>query len=313
MELTAPWGMSIACIEEPLFYVVTRGNCLLEIDGTRLALSGGDFVFIPGGRSFTLKDSASTPAVPATDVYAARGERCGGILNYGGGGAPTTVVAGRYVFEGATLSPIVKSLPALLHVKGDGGGATGWLASTMQFVASELETEAPGYETVASRLGDVLFVHALRAHLASLPEGQGGWLRALVDPRIGPVLQRIHEAPEQPWTLERLARTAGMSRSVFAARFKALVGEAPLKYLTQWRMHRASELVASGEEPVGAIARAVGYETESAFGKAFRRYVGETPGEFRRRLAQRGPRSAQVRGNGLASSGPLPEVSTPSR
>jgi AraC-like DNA-binding protein len=292
MELTAPWGMDITLREDPLFYVVTRGNCVLEIDGSQLALSGGDFVFIPSGRSFTLKDSASTRAESAADVYARRGERCGGILRYGGGGTPTTIVAGRYVFEGATLSPLVKSLPPLLHVKGDGGGAAGWLASTMQFVASELEAEAPGYETVASRLGDVLFVHALRAHLATLPEGKGGWLRALVDARIGPVLQRVHEAPEKPWTLESLARASGMSRSVFAARFKELVGEAPLKYLTQWRMHRASELVASGTESMGAIAQAVGYETESAFGKAFRRYVGETPGAFRRRLAQRGPRQA---------------------
>lgn len=291
MELTAPWGMSVTFQPDPLFYVITRGSCVLEIDRKRLSLSGGDFVFIPGGRPFTLRDSIRTRAVPAEQIYAARGGKCGGVLHHGGGGAPTTLVAGRYIFECVTRSPIVGSLPALLHVKGDGGSATGWLASTMQFVAAELEAEQPGFETVASRLGDVLFVQALRAHLATLPEEQGGWLRALVDPGIGPVLQRVHEAPEKPWTLEGLARAAGMSRSVFAARFKSVVGEAPLKYLTRWRMHRASELVAAGGATVGAIARAVGYETESAFGKAFRRYVGETPGAFRRRLAQSVPRS----------------------
>ncbi|MBZ4418033.1 AraC family transcriptional regulator [Myxococcus sp. RHSTA-1-4] len=279
LELTAPWGMRVEARDRPSFHVVSRGSCVLEINGTRHALAGGDFVFVLGGVSYVLKDSAKTRPVPATGIYG----QCGSVIRHGGGGAPTTLICGGFVFDGTTLSPLIASLPPFLHVKGDGGVATRWLESTMQFVASELEAAQPGYETVASRLGDVLLVQALRAHVASLPAGQGGWLRALVDPRLGAALQRVHERPEAPWTVEGLARAAGMSRSVFAARFKSLVGEGPLTYLTRWRMHRAMQLMTEGTRSTSEIAQAVGYETDSAFVKAFKRHVGETPGAWRRR------------------------------
>jgi transcriptional regulator GlxA family with amidase domain len=137
---------------------------------------------------------------------------------------------------------------------------------------------------VASRLADVLFIHALRAYVAARPCENGGWLRAIVDRDLGAVLQRMHAAPEQPWTVDGLARAAGMSRSAFAARFKAMLGFGPLTYLARWRMHRAAELLATSDAPAAAIASAVGYETEGAFGKTFKRYVGETPGAYRRRV-----------------------------
>lgn len=288
LELSAPWGMRVEPREGPAFYAVSRGSCLLDIDEARYSLAAGDFVLLPRGRAYTLRDSDRTRAVPVAAISAMPGGRCQGVIHHGGGGAPTTIISGCFGFDGMSVAPIAASLPALLHVRAD-GASTRWLSLTMEFIAAEAEAALPGYETVAGRLGDVLFVHALRAHLASLPEGQTSWLRALVDPRIGPVLQRIHDRPAQAWTLAALAKIAGMSRSVFAARFKAAVGEAPLAYLTQWRMHRASELLASGDEPIGAVAAAAGYETESAFGKAFRRHFGETPGAHRRR---RGPGKA---------------------
>ncbi|PTL79865.1 AraC family transcriptional regulator [Vitiosangium sp. GDMCC 1.1324] len=294
MEMSAPWGMRVDARTVGMFYVVSRGSCVLELQGKQHMLAAGDFVFILGGVPYALKDSPRTRPVAASEIYANRGGRCGGVIRYGGAGAPTTIVCGRFVFEGTTLSPLVASLPPILHVKGDGGIATRWLESTMQFVASEMEAEQPGYETVANRLGDVLLVQALRTYVASLPVEQGGWLRALVDPQLGVVLQRIHERPQEPWTVESLARTAGMSRSVFAARFKSLVGEGPLTYLTRWRMHKAMQLMTEGAESASAIAQAVGYETDSAFVKAFKRHVGETPGSFRRRLKEREAPSAST-------------------
>ncbi|QSQ22335.1 AraC family transcriptional regulator [Pyxidicoccus parkwayensis] len=279
LELSAPWGLRIEARDRPSFYVVSRGSCVLEIQGTRHALAGGDFVFILGGVSYVFKDSARTRPVPVSEIYS----QCGSIVRHGGGGAPTTLVCGGFDFDGTALSPFLASLPPFLHVKADGGVTTRWLESTMQFVASELDTRQPGYETVASRLGEVLLVHALRAHVASLPSEQGGWLRALTDPRLGTALQRLHEKPETPWTVEELARAAGMSRSVFAARFKAVVGEGPLTYLTRWRMHRAMQLMNGGTHSTSEVAQAVGYETDSAFVKAFKRHVGETPGAWRRR------------------------------
>ncbi|MFY2559618.1 AraC family transcriptional regulator [Corallococcus terminator] len=281
-ELTAPWGMRIDGSPFPLFYAVMRGHCLLSTDERELSLAGGDFVFIPANVKFTLKDRRGTRALPIAEVYATRQPiRCGGLLHYGGGGEAVTLMVGSFTFEGETLSPLVKHLPTLLHVRADDPRSPRWLESTLRFVAAEIEAKQPGHETVVSRLADVLFVQALRAHLES-PSGENGWLRALVDPRIGTVLQRVHEKPEAPWTLEGLARLAGMSRSVFAERFKSLVGEAPLAYIGRWRMHRAMALMRGRDVALAEVARAVGYETESSFGKAFRRWVGVTPGAFRR-------------------------------
>jgi AraC-like DNA-binding protein len=288
LSLKAPWAMRIDGLSHPMFYAISRGSCVLEINGARLALSGGDLVFFLGGGSHVLRDGPGTRPVPVGEIYAARGGRCGGLVHYGGTGAHTTVVSGCFLFEEASLSPLLASLPPLIHVKGDGGVASRWLDSTLQFVASEMEAELPGYETVASRLAEVLFVQALRTHVASLPVEQGNWLRALTDPQIGFVLQRLHESPEKAWTVEGLARLASMSRSVFAARFKAIVGEGPLSYLTRWRMHKAAQLIVTGAQSTSAIAQAVGYETDSAFVKAFKRHLGETPGSYRRRLKERG-------------------------
>lgn len=284
LELRAPWGMHVDAPCYALFYVVSRGSCLLDIDGARHALSAGDLVFVLRPVPHVLRDSPGTRHTPSlAEVYASRGGGCGGIVHHGGAGAPATIVCGAFAFEGTSINPLIASLPPMLHLKGEGGVASGWLESTMQMLASEMEAGQPGYEVVASRLCDVLFVQALRAHVATLPVEEGSWLRALTDPQFGLVLQRLHEHPEKPWTLESLARLATMSRSVFAARFKAVVGMAPLTYLARWRMHKAAGLVAAGTQSTSAIAEAVGYETDSAFVKAFKRHVGETPGSFRRR------------------------------
>ncbi|MDC0749583.1 AraC family transcriptional regulator [Polyangium mundeleinium] len=287
LEMRAPWGMRVEKPGHALFYAVSRGSCLLEVDGARIPLSGGDFVFLLGRSTHVLRDAPGTRPLPVAEIYAIRGGRCGGLVHHGGAGAPTTLVSGCFLFEGTSLDPLIASLPPLIHVRGDGGIAARWLESTLQFVASEMEAEQPGYETVASRLSEVLFVQALRTHVASLPVEQASWLRALTDAQIGVVLQRLHENPEKPWTVESLAHLASMSRSVFAARFKAVVGEGPLTYLARWRMHRATQLMAGGAASTTAIAQAVGYETDSAFVKAFKRHLGETPGAFRRRLKER--------------------------
>jgi AraC-like DNA-binding protein len=157
-----------------------------------------------------------------------------------------------------------------------------WLEATLQFFAAESAQDQPGAETVVSRLSDILFIQALRAHIAALPDCSRGWLRALKDPSMAAVLRLIHQQPEKPWTVEALAQHVAMSRSAFAERFTRLVGETPLGYLTRWRMQKAVHLMLDGDTTLGAIARAVGYETESAFGKAFRRHRGTTPGEYRK-------------------------------
>ncbi|AUX28972.1 MULTISPECIES: AraC family transcriptional regulator [Sorangium] len=287
LELKAPWGMRVDGHDVTTFYALSRGGCVLDVGGRRLTLAPGDVVFLRARLAHALRDRPGSRAVSPEEVYAQRGGRCGGIVRYGGEGAPTTIVAGGLHFTDARLNPLVASLPELIHVKGDGGVATRWLESTLQFVAAEMDAELPGHELVAGRLADVLFVQALRTHVAGITCEESGWLRALWDPTLGVALQRMHERPADPWTVEALARAAGVSRSAFAARFKGTLGLAPLEYLTRWRMHRAAEMLADEAASTAEVAGAVGYDTDGAFVKAFKRHMGETPGAYRRKARAR--------------------------
>lgn len=156
-----------------------------------------------------------------------------------------------------------------------------WLEANLQFVASEMASGLPGAQTVVSRLADILFVQAIRAYLAESGARSKGWLRGLLDPQIGHALALMHQRPEAPWTVQSLAADVGMSRSAFAARFTDLVEESPLVYLTRWRMSRASTLL-RGTSGIAEVATKVGYDAESAFSKAFKRWMGKAPGAYRR-------------------------------
>jgi AraC-like DNA-binding protein len=153
----------------------------------------------------------------------------------------------------------------------------------MQALASEMADQAPGSEVVATRLAEVLFIHVLRAHIASGPARNKGWLRAVFDPQMGTALSAIHDSVNTPWTVESLAEAAGMSRSAFAARFKELLGQTPLEYVTEWRMQKAMQLLEQRDKKLIDVARSVGYESDAAFSKAFKRVVGANPGEYLRR------------------------------
>jgi len=288
LELSAPWGFRVA-FGRSGFYVVTRGNCWLEVEGVAepVQLASGDFVLLPHAQAHVLRDSRRTRAAPASEVFArcpksTQGCQPGGIRRYGGGGALTTMVGGCFLFEDGAQNPLVASLPPVVHVKGDGGRAVQWLEASLQFVASEMASGQPGAETVVSRLADILFVQAVRAHLAQSAPETTGWLRALVDPQIGAALGLMHEKPEEAWTVEALAARVAMSRSAFAARFAQLVGEPPLTYLTRWRMQKATRLLRGGRASIGEVASRVGYEAEAAFSKAFKRWTGVAPGAYRR-------------------------------
>jgi AraC-like DNA-binding protein len=284
LELSAPWGIRVDLAHPGYFHAVSRGGCWLEVERKRIALAAGDWVFILGAIPHTLKDSPRTRAHPLPDIYLARGGRCGGVLRYGGDGTPTTLISFSFGFKGTWLNPILASLPRVLHMKGDRVSSTRWVESIIQLVAAEMEAGRPGYEIAATRLADVLFIHALRAHVEAFPAEKGGWLRALEEPKLGMVLQQLHERPQAPWTVEAMAKVAGMSRSMFAAHFRKIIAESPLAYLTRWRMHVAMQLMSKATGSMAAIAEAVGYKTESAFGKAFRRHVGQAPGAYRRQL-----------------------------
>jgi AraC-like DNA-binding protein len=292
MELTAPWGLRVDFGERahPSFYMVSRGTCWLELDGVRdpIPLAGGDFVLLPKGRPSVLRDRPGSPAIPIGELLAGCAAKPGEggihpVLRHGGGGAPTSLVAGCFSFESEAGMPLLDALPPLIHIKGDEGSPVPWLESTLQFLAAEAASPVPGAETIRNRLADILFVQAIRAHIATAGARSVGWLEALGDEQIGGALRLIHERPAHPWTVDSLADGVAMSRSAFADRFRHLVGVPPHSYMTRWRMHKASGLLRHGDATIASVARAVGYENESSFGKVFKRYTGQAPGEFRAR------------------------------
>ena len=286
-ELKAPWGMALKRSDYAHFHVIERGGAWLRIEGQQpVALAGGDLVVVPHGTGHTLTDSLATKARPLTEM-AGRGASEGGcvVMRGGGDGAETQLVCGSFRFERRDAHPLLELLPPLIHLRPTETPAAEWLEATLRFLAWETRQAKPGTETIVSRLTDVIFVQVLRAFTLSLPEGRGGWMGALRDGQVGAALAHIHRSPERDWTNAALAEAVGMSRSRFAARFSALVGEPPLTYLSRWRLETAAGLLQDGPLSLGEIASRVGYESEAAFSKAFRRRFGVPPGAYRRQAA----------------------------
>ena len=286
-ELKAPWGMALKRSDYAHFHVIERGGAWLRVEGQEpVALAGGDMVVVPHGTGHTLTDSLATKARPLAEMAGRRASEGGCVVMRGGGeGAETRLVCGSFRFERREAHPLVELLPPLIHLRPAETPAAEWLEATLRFLAWETREAKPGTETIVSRLTDVIFVLVLRAFIESLPEGRGGWMGALRERHVGAALAHIHRSPERDWTNASLAEAVGMSRSRFAARFTALVGEPPLTYLSRWRLETAASLLQDGVLGLGEIAARVGYESEAAFSKAFRRRFGTPPGAFRRRAA----------------------------
>lgn len=284
VELGAPWGIRVPESEAASFHVLLRGNAWLEVEGAGepVALASGDLFALPHGRAHTLRDALDTPAIPIAEIVGCADDCSTASLKVGGNGTAATLVCGAFQFEDRKHNPLLNVLPPLVLIKGEDGRAVHWLEPTLQFMACEAASGRPGSRTVVSRLADILFIQIVRGFLSSTPASQRGWLRALNEPQIGAALGLIHQDPRQPWTVALLASKVGMSRSTFAGRFAELVGEPPLHYVTRWRMQRAASLLREGRATLADIADRVGYESEAAFSKAFKRWVGAAPGAYRR-------------------------------
>jgi AraC-like DNA-binding protein len=261
--------------------MLTRGNCWLSVEGipNAMLLAGGDCFLLAPGSAYTLRDDLGTRPRSFCEVAPKRSSQ---VIEYGGGGAPTTIISGWFRFGASSLKPLSRLLPPLILIKADQAQSLA-LHTTMSMLASETAVSAPGSELVVNRLADMLFIHSIRAHIASHPQDcSNGLLRAIFDPQIGSALRAMHEKVEDPWTVESLAAASGMSRSSFAVRFKDLVGETPLEYLTGWRMQKATGLLQDGDKKLFEVAKSVGYDSDAAFSKAFKRTFGVAPREYRR-------------------------------
>ncbi|MEV7006736.1 AraC family transcriptional regulator [Streptosporangium sp. NPDC051022] len=286
-ELTAPWGVEVPELEGVMtFQVVTAGHCLLEVDGTEpRLLRQGSLTLIPHGTPHRLRSGPQAGTEPLFDIPVEQVSDRYEIMRHGGGGDLTHVTYGVVRFDHVVAQRLVGQLPRVLQIDTWDDDA-GWLHSTLRFISREALALRPGGETVITRLADILVIQAIRSWLDSAPEANQGWLAALRDEQVGRALTAMHRAPEQEWSVASLAREAGMSRSAFSARFTDLVGEPAMRYLAQWRMQLARTHLQRTREPLSAVARRFGYQSEAAFCRAFKRAFGVSPGSARQAAAE---------------------------
>jgi AraC-like DNA-binding protein len=280
-DLAAPWGIAIPPLPGTIvFHLVTEGGLVLEVDGGTTTMSAGDIVLVPHGTGHAVVDAPGTPATPLFDLPRDEvGERYERI-RIAGPGPRTQLVCGAVTFTGLGVARLVRGLPPVLPA---GGGAdASWMRAAFEVIGAESRNPRPGSDIVTARLADILVVNVVRSWLESATPDRG-WVAGLRDPLLGRALASFHAEPGAPWTLELLAGEAGMSRSAFAARFRDRLGEPPMTYVTAWRMDLAARMVREGDLPLARVAERVGYQSEAAFNRAFRRAHGITPGAFARR------------------------------
>ena len=270
-EAGGDWSVRFDAYDGIKCYAVTSGACWLAVEGAGepVLLKQGDCFLLPHGLPFQV---ASDLALPPDDWRRHfLGSRDGALVRLNDRGG-VTVLGGHFRLAGLQAKILLGLLPPVVHLQSEADRATlRWAFDRMR---QELTDPKPGSVLIAQQLAYVIFVQALRLHL---DEGRGvGWLFALSDRQVGAAIAAIHREPERRWTVAALAVEVGISRSGFAARFRQLVGDGPIEYLTRWRMLLAGRSLARGE-PIGSIARSLGYESESAFSTAFKRVMGSTP------------------------------------
>lgn len=283
-EFTEPWGLELPPMPSRLiFHVVTAGPCWLEIpDAEPQPLQPSDFALVPHGEGHRITSPPGTPAARLVDLPREQVSERYEILRHGGGGRPTSLVCGAVRFDHPAARRLVALLPKVLGLDWTSSPHVEWMQSTLRLMAAEAGQLRPGGEAVVTRLADILVIQAIRSWIAEDPVAQKGWLGALRDRQIGHALASIHREPALPWTVASLAAAVAMSRSAFAARFAELVGEPPMRYLARWRMQLALSWLREDNAPVAVLASRLGYDSEAAFSRAFKRILGESPGAARR-------------------------------
>src|SRR5258707_8039426 len=293
-RFTAPWcyqspsADSAAPLLEPgaervvIFHLITEGERYVEIgEDAPVRLTAGDVVIFPKGHAHRMTSQPGlAPASGARlDQVLSRRPR---QLVYGGGGPTTRLICGYLACDARLAGMLLAGVPALVRVNVRGSNAGVWLEASVRYALAEARSPRPGGAGVLAKLAEVLFIEVLRLYMNEQGEGRTGWLAGVGDRIVGPALNALHARPAHAWTLEELAHTASTSRSVLAERFQRLVGSSPMQYLTQWRMFLAANLLCRTSAPLARIAEDVGYQTDTAFSRAFRREYGSPPAAWRR-------------------------------
>ena len=283
-EFSAPWGLELPPIEDCLmFHIVISGGCLLEVeDAPPCLLQPGDLALVPHGQGHRLLSEPGAAAPHLFDIPREQVSEHYEIIRHGGGGATTRMVCCVVSIEQPAAQQIIKLLPRMIRIEASNSPEMEWIQTTLRLMAAEARDLLPGGETVTTRLADILLIQAIRSWIAQDPAAQSGWLGALQDEQIGRAMALIHRDAARAWTVASLADEVAMSRSAFAARFTELVGEPAMRYVTRWRMHMAVTSLKEDRAPLGELANRVGYQSEAAFSRAFKRFIGTSPGAARR-------------------------------
>lgn len=293
-ELSAPWAIQSlphADFAEALqastkhllpFHIMVKGNCWIQAnDGIRTLLSEGDIIIFPHGDAHILGDHLDQEPVLISRLLPEPPWREPLLMQYGGGGEVSKLVCGFLQCEELLMHPFLKNLPTLLHVRAFAEPTAPLLETGVRYIIQETDCFRPGSMCSLTRLVELMFIEILRNYMQNLPAQEVGWLAALKDPIVSQALEWIHNDPAHAWTVSELATQIGLSRSALAARFTQLVGQSPMKYLTYWRLQLASRQLEDTADSIAKIAIQVGYESEAAFNRAFKRHIGVPPGVWR--------------------------------
>ena len=294
-EFSAPWCMATSVSPElcrPLlgsashlipYHYVVEGVLHVRVEGERAFVLGpGEVVLFPRNDPHLLGSDLDVPPVSNRDIL--QPPRDGGLfsIRHGGKGARARLVCGFLGGDGAHGNPVISALPAAIRLNIEEGGGADWVRSTFRYAADELAAGRPGSDAVLAKLSELLFVEAVRRYAETLPEGQTGWLAGLRDPHVGRALGLVHGDLRRSWTVDELGREVGLSRSALAERFGELIGAPPMHYLAQWRMQVAARELRDTSASLAEVAEAVGYESEAAFSRAFKKAFGTAPATWRR-------------------------------
>ncbi len=284
-RLTSPWAVSTRGAPRPIFHALVQGTCFAEREGCeRVRMSAGDVVVLPHGDAHIMTDGSSVTPTQVRELLGPTTEHGVPMLEHGGGGAEAIIVCGTFHLEHEAANALVEMMPPLIHLAPRDDDQARWMRSTLEQLDAELSCPTPGSVTVVGRLTDLLVVQVVRQYALSTDAPVQGFLAAAHDEQVARAIALIHSRPGEPWSATMLASRVGMSRSRFFERFTSLVGEPPARYVARWRASAAADLMRRRDLGTAELAGLVGYASETAFVRVFRRYQGLSPAEFRRRL-----------------------------
>ena len=293
-EVSSPWSLcspasrTIAPYLAPgarhviIYHLLTEGHASARlVDGERIALDAGDLVIFPHGDGHIIENGPPTKTVDLAKELARLVAQGLKLARFGGGGEVTKFTCGFMACDPQLSQVFLSGLPPVFKVSIRNDASGRWLENSIRFSANDADASRAGGEAVLAKLAEVLFVETLRAYITQLPADQTGWLAGARDPEVGKTLALMHRNPAHPWTIASLAKEAGISRSVLAERFRHYLKESPMAYLTRWRLQLGAQMLASTSHSVAQIAPEVGYESEAAFNRAFKREFTVPPARFR--------------------------------